>query len=64
MADAQERKRAKYHDLVEAGREAGYRTELLTIEVGLGVCCAMLTSRPSEQPSTLHVRTQAISVSS
>ena len=34
MADARERKRAKYQDLVEAGRETGYRTELLTVEVG------------------------------
>ena len=27
-------KQPKYHDLVEAGREAGYRTELITLEVG------------------------------
>ena len=29
-----ERKRAKYQDLVEAGRAAGYKTELITVEVG------------------------------
>ena len=34
VADAKARKRAKYHDLVEAGRAVGYKTELLTIEVG------------------------------
>ena len=34
MADARRRKRVKYHDLVEPGRDAGYRTELITIEVG------------------------------
>ena len=28
VADARARKRAKYHDLVEAGRAAGYKTEL------------------------------------
>ena len=41
MADARRRKREKYHDLVQAGREAGYRTELITIEVGSrGMLCA------------------------
>ena len=34
MAEARERKRAKYQDLVEAGRAAGYKTELITVEVG------------------------------
>ena len=34
MAEARSRKRAKYQDLLEAGRAAGYKTELLTIEVG------------------------------
>ena len=34
MAGAGVRKRGKYHDLVEAGRAAGYRTELITVEVG------------------------------
>ena len=35
------RKRAKYYDLVEAGREVGYSTELITIEVGSrGMLCA------------------------
>ena len=34
MADARARKRAKYYDLVVAGRAAGYRTELITVEVG------------------------------
>ena len=34
VADARARKRAKYHDLVEAGRAAGYKTELITVEVG------------------------------
>ena len=33
LAEARERKRAKYQDLVEAGRAAGYKTEL-TVEVG------------------------------
>ena len=33
VADAR-RRRVKYHDLVEAGREAGYRIELITTEVG------------------------------
>ena len=32
--DARRRKQAKYHDLVEAGCEAGYSTELITLEVG------------------------------
>ena len=41
MAEARRRKRAKYYDLVEAVREAGYRTELITIEVGSrGMLCA------------------------
>ena len=40
VADARERKRAKYQDLVEAGRAAGYRTELITVEVGSrGMLC-------------------------
>ena len=34
MADAKVRKRMKYHDLVEVGRAAGYKTELITVEVG------------------------------
>ena len=34
VADARARKRAKYFDLVEAGRAAGYKTELITVEVG------------------------------
>ena len=34
VADAGVRKRGKYYDLVEAGRAAGYRTELITVEVG------------------------------
>ena len=34
VADARERKRSKYYDLVEAGRAAGYRCELITVEVG------------------------------
>lgn len=29
-----ERKRATYQDLLEAGREAGNRTEILTVKVG------------------------------
>ena len=33
-AEARSRKRAKYHDLVEAGRAAGYKTDLITVEVG------------------------------
>ena len=34
MADAKARNRMKYHDLVEVGRAAGYKTELITVEVG------------------------------
>lgn len=34
VADARERKKAKYHHLVEAGRAAGYRSKLITVEVG------------------------------
>ena len=34
VADARERKHSKYHDLVEAGRAAGFRCELITLEVG------------------------------
>ena len=36
MEDARRRKRAKYHDLVEARRAAGYKSELITVEVGSG----------------------------
>ena len=34
MAGVRERKRLKYHNLVEAGRAAGYRSHLITVEVG------------------------------
>ena len=34
VADARERKCSKYYDLVEAGRAAGYRCELITVDVG------------------------------
>ena len=34
VADSQHHKQANYQDLVEAGRAAGYKTELITIEVG------------------------------
>ena len=34
MEDARHRKQAKYRDLVEAGQGAGFRTNLITIEVG------------------------------
>ena len=34
VTDARERKRVKYQDLVDAGKAAGYKTELLTVEVG------------------------------
>ena len=41
MADARGRKRAKYHDLEEAGRVACYKTELISIEVGSrGMVCS------------------------
>ena len=33
-ADARARKRAKYHDLIESGILAGYKTKLITVEVG------------------------------
>ena len=45
MAEARERKTVKYRDLVEAGRAAGYKTELLTVEVG---CRGMLGSSDLE----------------
>ena len=34
MADARARKAAKYYDLVEAGRAAGYRVKLFNLVVG------------------------------
>ena len=34
MAEARSRNRAKYHDLVKAGRAAGYKTDLITVVVG------------------------------
>ena len=34
VADARERKKAKHHHLVKAGRAAGYHSNLITIEVG------------------------------
>ena len=34
VADARARKAAKYHDLVEAGRAAGYRVKLFNMVVG------------------------------
>ena len=34
VEDARRRKTAKYHDLVEAGLAAGYRSQLTTVEVG------------------------------
>ena len=34
VLDARERKRAKYQDMVETDRAAGYKTELITVEVG------------------------------
>ena len=34
VANARGRKRAKYHDLVVAGKAAGYATKLITLEVG------------------------------
>ena len=34
VAEARARKRAKYNDLVVAGRAAGYRVKLITLEVG------------------------------
>ena len=52
MAEARERKRAKYQDLVEAGRAAGYKTELITVEVG---------SRGMLDPSDLEPLAAAIS---
>ena len=42
MADAQGRERAKYHELENAGRVAGYKTELIPIEVGSrGMVCSV-----------------------
>ena len=34
MANSRQLKRDKYQDLVEAGRAAGFKTELITVEVG------------------------------
>ena len=34
VAAARDRKRAKYQDLVDAGKAAGHKTELITVEVG------------------------------
>ena len=34
VADAAQRKKTKYNDLIESARRAGYRSELITIEVG------------------------------
>ena len=34
VADARARKAAKYHDLVEAGRAAGYKVKLFNMVVG------------------------------
>ena len=34
VADARERKHSKYHNLMEAGRAAGFRCELISLEVG------------------------------
>ena len=34
VAGARERKRLNYYDLVEPGKEAGYRSHLITVEVG------------------------------
>ena len=34
VEDARSRKKTKYHDLVMAGRAAGYRVRLITLEVG------------------------------
>ena len=34
VANARDRKRDKYHDLVVAGKAAGYATRLITLEVG------------------------------
>ena len=34
VEDARRRKRAKYHNLVEVGRATGYKSELITVEVG------------------------------
>ena len=34
VANARDRKRDKYHDLVVAGKAAGYSTRLITLEVG------------------------------
>lgn len=49
IAEARERKRTKYQDLLEAGRAAGYKTELLTVEVGSR---GMLASSDLEPLST------------
>ena len=41
VADARERKQAKYLDLLEAGRGGGFKTELITVDVGSGgMLCA------------------------
>ena len=54
VENARRRKREKYHDPVEVGKDAGYRTKLITIEMGLGECSVPMTLMAFEQPSTLH----------
>ena len=57
VADARGRKRAKYHDLEVAGRVAGYKTELISIEVGSRGWCAVPTLRYLKQLSMQQGRT-------
>ena len=54
MAEAKKRKKAKYEDLLEAGRAAGYRTELMTVEIG---------SRGMLAPSDLELLSSVINCS-
>ena len=51
VADARERKRVKYHDLVDAGKAAGYKTELFNSRGGVS---GSEISSHWEQPSAAH----------
>ena len=54
IADAREREKVKYQDLVDAGKAAGCKTELLTVEVGSR---GMLGIRDLEPLTAAHVET-------
>ena len=53
MADARERKHSKYHDLVEAGRAAGFRCELISLEVGSRGILSLANLEPLQDASEI-----------